>query len=410
MRNPFGRVTIMKKAPHKPVSRALIALLLCTLLMSVGFAGVSPDTVLVASADELTAALGDAADSGNPTTIYYAAGTSVIELSGYAVIPSNVTLDLSAGSGTLRVSGVLDVSGSITGGAVEVAGGTLLREFSSSITATITASGGGTVRGARVLTLENLSATSGESITALSYSGDSGVDSSAYITRAATTVLYVKMTGSNYSSYKTIETVITNTGNVFRLGTKNTDTLSLSYALTYGGLTGAQLPALNPTSYTASDAAILLNNPVKDGFVFAGWTCDSLGVTVPQEKLVIPEGTTGELTFLAVWVEAPAGGGGMGGITTGTGDTETTDDDAQAQQDQAAAQDQNDIQQQTTRRTRTAYSSTKVNFTSNVVADVPSVASLNEGAALPWTLIFGGLGVLGIAVYFTARALNRRQR
>jgi len=400
----------MKKAPHKPVSRVLIALLLCTLLMSVGFAGVSPDTVLVASADELITALGDAATSGTPTTIYYAAGTSVIELSGYAVIPSNVTLDLSAGSGTLRISGVLDVGGGITGGAVEVAGGTLLREFSSSITATITASGGGTVRGARVLTLENLSATSGESISAVYYGGSSGADTSAYVSRLATGVVYVKMGGTNYASYQAIETVVTDAGNVFRLGTKNTDTLSLSYALTYGGLTDAQLPALNPTSYTASDAAILLNNPVKEGFVFAGWTCEMLGVTVPQEKLVIPEGTTGELTFLAVWMEAPAGGGGMGGITTGTGDTETTDDDAQAQQDQAAAQDQNDTQQQTTRRTRTASSSTKVNFTSDVVADVPSVASLNEGAAFPWALVFGGLGALGIAVYFTAKALNRRQR
>jgi uncharacterized repeat protein (TIGR02543 family) len=380
------------------------------LLMSVGFAGVSPDTVLVASADELTAALGDAATSGNPTTIYYAAGTSVIELSGYAVIPSNVTLNLSAGSGTLRVSGVVDVGGVITGGAVEVAGGTLLREFSSSITATITTSGGGTVRGARVLTLENLSATSGESITAVSYAGESAVDSSAYIARAATSVLYVKMTGSNYSSYKTIESVVTNTGNVFRLGTKNTDTLSLSYALTYGGLTGATLSALNPTSYTASDAAILLNNPVKEGFVFAGWTCEALGVTVPQEKLVIPEGTTGELTFIAVWVEAPAGGGGMGGgTTTGTGDTDTTTDDAQTQQDQAA-QDQNDTQQQITRRTRTASSSTKVNFTSDVDTLAPSVASLNEGGSFPWALVFGGLGALGIAVYFTARALNKRSR
>lgn len=400
----------MKKMPNKTVSRALTALLLCALLLSLCFAGVSPDTVLVSSADELTKALGDAASSGNPTTIYYAAGTSVIELSGSAAIPSNVTLDLSAGGGTLRVLGLLDVGGSITGGAVEVAGGTLLREFSSSITATITASGGGTVRGARVLALENLSATSGESITAVYYNGSSGADTSAYVTRPASSVVYVKMGGSNFASYQTIETVVTSAGNIFRLGTKNTDLLSLSYLLTYGGLTGATLSALNPTSYTASDSAILLNNPVKDGFVFAGWLCESLGVTVPQEKLVIPEGTTGDLTFIAVWVEAPAGGGGMGGsATTGTGDTDTTTDDAQTQQDQAA-QDQNDTQQQTTRRTRTASSSTKVDFTSDVDTLAPSVASLNEGSSFPWTLVFGGLGALGIAVYFTARALNRRQR
>jgi uncharacterized repeat protein (TIGR02543 family) len=401
----------MRNTPSNPIPRTLIALMLCTLFMSLFFAGTLPDTVLVASADELNSALSDAATSGTPTTIYYTPGTIVIELSGSTVIPSNVTLDLSTG-GTLRITELLDVGGSIAGGAIEVAGGTLLREFGSSITATITASGGGTVRGARVLSLENLSATSGESISALYYEGTSGADTSAYVTRPAIGVVYVKMGGSNFASYISIETVVTDAGNVFRLGTKNTDTLSLSYLLTYGGLTGSTLSALNPTSYTASDAAILLNNPVKDGFVFAGWICDSLGVAVPQDKLVIPEGTTGDLTLIAIWEEAPTGGGmsvGSGGSADST-TSDTTTDDAQTQQDQAAAQDQNTAQQQTARRTRTASSSTKVNFTSDVVADVPTVASLNDGSTFPWVLVFGGLGVLGITVYFTARALNKRQR
>jgi len=402
----------VKKTPASRFPRRLIALMLCLLLMSLFFAATSPDTVLVASADELLTALSNAATSGTPTTIYYTPGTVEIELSGSVVIPSNVTLDLSAG-GVLRITGLLDVGGSITGGAVEVAGGTLLREFGSSITATITASSGGTVRGARVLSLENLSATSGESISALYYEGTSGADTSAYVTRPATGVVYVKMGGGNFASYITIETVVTDEGNVFRLGTKNTDTLSLSYLLTYGGLTGSTLSALNPTSYTASDAAILLNNPAKEGFVFAGWICESLGVTVPQDKLVIPEGTTGDLTLIAIWAEAPAGGGGMSGGSggsSGTASTATdTTDDAQTQQDQAAAQDQS-ATQQSTRRTKTASSSTKVNFTSDVETIPPSVASLNDGSTFPWVLVFGGLGVLGIAVYFTAKALNRRQR
>jgi len=400
----------MKKTPANRFPRKLIALMLCLLSMSLFFAATSPDTVLVASADELLTALSDAATSGTPTTIYYAPGTAEIELSGSVVIPSNVTLDLSTG-GVLRITGLLYVGGGITGGAIEVAGGTLLREFGSSITATMTASGGGTVRGARVLSLENLSATSGESISALYYEGTSGADTSAYVTRPATGVVYVKMGGGNFASYITIETVVTDAGNVFRLGAKNTDTLSLSYLLTYGGLTGSMLSALNPTSYTASDTTILLNNPVKEGFVFAGWICDSLGVTVPQEKLVIPEGTTGDLTLIAIWAEAPSGGGGMSGSGGSAGSTtsDTTTDDAQAQQDQAAAQDQN-ATQQSSRRTKTASSSTKVNFTSDVNSIAPSVANLDDGSSFPWMLVFGGLGVLGIAVYFTARALNRRQR
>jgi uncharacterized repeat protein (TIGR02543 family) len=225
-------------------------------------------------------------------------------------------------------------------------------------------------------------------------------------------VLYVKMTGSNYSSYKTIETVVTSAGNVFRLGTKFTDTLSLTYALTYGGLTGATLAALNPTSYTASDAATLLNNPTKEGFVFAGWTCDALGATVPQEKMVIPEGTTGALTFIAMWVEAPAGGGMSGGTLSGSGTGTGTDtgDDAEAQQEEAANQEQADTQQQSSRRVRTASSSTKVDFTSDVDTVVPTIESLSQNQSFPWGWMFGGLGVLGIAAYLIARSLNRKQR
>jgi hypothetical protein len=51
-----------------------------------------------------------------------------------------------------------------------------------------------------------------------------------------------------------------------------------------------------------------------------------------------------------------------------------------------------------------------VDFTSEVSSVVPSVSGLNDGSSFPWALVFGGLGALGIAVYFTARALNRRQR
>ena len=397
----------MKMQTNNPFPRVLAALLLAVFLFGLGFAGTATDTVLVASADELIAALNDAAASGNTTIIRYAAGTSAIQLSVSAAIPSNVTLDLSTGGGTLRAAagGVLDVAGFIIGGGVEVSGGTLLREFGSSITATVTTSGTGVVRGARVLTLENLSPTSTESITAVSYAGESGADTGAYVARAATAVLYVKMTGSNYSSYKTIETVVTDAGNVFCLGSKYTDTLSLAYALTYGGLTGASLSALNPVRYTASDAAILLNNPSKDGFVFAGWTCEQLGVTVPLEEMVIPEGTKGELTFIAIWAEAPSGGGKGGGSSSGS-----TQQDAQEQQD-AAAQEQAQTQtQQSGRRTRTASSSTKVTFSSDVDTVVPTLETARKSDSFPWVWVFGGLGALGILAYLAARLANRKAR
>ena len=402
----------MKRKNMGRVPRALLAILAAALMMGVGFAGTSsPDTVMVSSADELTAALSSAGTSGSTTMIYFAAGTSQIELSGSTAIPSNVALDLSTTGGTLRVSsgGVLSVSGVISGGAIDVAGGTLIRTFGSSITSTITTSSGGVVRGARVLTLENLSPTSSETITAIQYAGESSTDTSAYISRVATGVLYVKMTGSNYSSYKTIESVATDAGNVFRLGTKYTDTLSLSYALTYGGLTDASLTTLNPTTYTASDAAIQLNNPTKEGFTFAGWTCEALGVTMPQEKMVIPEGTTGELTFIAMWVEAPAGGGGtMSGGSSGNSAAATTTDDAEAQQEAAAAQDQANTNTQSSRRTKTASSSTKVSFSSDQTTTLPSAVTVSE-KTFPWGWVFGGLAALGVIAYAAAKVVNRKR-
>ena len=393
------------------IPRALIALLAAALMMSVGFAGTSsPDTVLVASAGELTAALSSASTSGISTIIYFAPGTSQIELSGSASVPTNVTLDLSTTSGSLKISssGVLGVNGVISGGAIEVAGGTLLRAFGSNITSTITTNSGGVVRGARVLTLENLSATSDEVITAISYAGESSADTSSYVTRTATGVLYVKMAGSNYSSYKVIETVVTGAGNIFRLGTKYTDTLSLSYSLTYGGLTDASLTALNPTSYTESDAAIQLNNPTKEDFVFAGWTCDALGVTVPQDKMVIPEGTTGELTFIAMWAEAPAGSGGMSGGGSFSGSSSsTTTDDAATQQNAAAAASQATTTQ-STRRTRVASSSTKVTYSSDLETMLPALETAKSNS-FPWGWVFGGLATLGVVAAVAAKLVNRKR-
>jgi len=400
----------MKRNSIGSIWRTLTALIMVALLMSVGFAGVSPDTVTVANAEELSTALSNAATSGNTTIIYYAPGTSQIEVSGALSVPSNVTIDLSSSGGTLLISsgGALSVGGVITGGAIAVSGGTLLRAFGSSITSTITTSSGGVVRGARVLTLENLSATSAETIVAISYSGETIADTSSYITGAATGVIYAKMAGSNYSSYKTIETVVTSAGNIFRLGTKYTDTLSLSYALTYGGLTDASLSTLNPSSYTASDAAIELTNPTKDGFTFAGWTCEALGVTVPQEKMVIPEGTTGELTFIAMWVEAPAGGGGKAGGSSSGSAAATTTDDAATQQESAATQEQASTGTQSTRRTRTASSSTKVSFSSEQTTTIPSVVSVSE-KTFPWGWVFGGLAGLGVLAYLAAKLVNRKR-
>ncbi|NCB30584.1 MAG: hypothetical protein EOM66_04170, partial [Clostridia bacterium] len=235
--------------------RTVTALFIAMFVFAIGFAGTSTTDVVVADADELTSALSDAETTSGTVNITYASGVTSITLSASASIPSNVVLNLGLSSGTLRLTGgTLSVSGTIAGGAVEVAGGTLIRSGGSSITATLTVSSG-SVRGARVLTLENLPVSSSENIVSVTYQGVSDEDTSSFVTRAANGTIYALMTGSGYNTFATITSVTTDAGHVFRLGTSNTTMLSLTYILAYGNMTGAVLAAENPSLYTASDSA-----------------------------------------------------------------------------------------------------------------------------------------------------------
>lgn len=399
----------MKKPLAKATARALCAVLLSIFMFAISFAGTAPIDVAVTNLTELADALSDAAASGSATTISFAAGT-VIDIGGAsASIPSNVTINLMGG--TLRVSGgSLSVSGAMSGGAVEIVGGTLLRQSGGNITASITTGSGGVVRGPMMLTLENLDIASGETITSLSYAGESGSDTSGYVTRNASAVLYTQMTGSNYSVYKTVTQVATSTGNVFRLGTRNTSTLSLLYTLSYSGLTGAKLRTLNPTSYTASDEPITLVNPSKDGFTFGGWICEALGVTVPNDKLAIPTGTTGDLSFTAVWTEGTTAGGKSGSLSSSgaSGTNADTAADAESAQNAAAAEN---AASTTTKRVKQASASTKVTFTDKTNPVLPTLESIEApSSSFPWGLAFGGLAALGILAYALAKYAERKKQ
>lgn len=394
---------ILKKTP-----RAIAALLLAVLMMGLCFAGTT--TVTVTSASEFTDALNAAVTSGDATTILFDAGLAIDLGSASVPVPSNVTLNLSGG--TLSTSGTISVSGSISGGALVINGGTLLRKQGSSITATITVNSGGVVRAPYTLSLENLDTVSVGNIVSVSYIGESGQDSSNFVaTHSPTETLYTQMTGSNYSVYKIIDKVTTTSGYVFRLGTKNTSTLSLVYSLSYDGLTGAKLAALNPTSYTESDAAITLTNPTKDGYTFVGWSCESLGIVVPDDTLTIASGTSGDLTFTAVWIEGTMQGGGMSG-TGGSGttaaatNTDATDDAEQAQNAAAAT----DTASTTGKRIKQASSSTKVTFTSETNPVLPTLEGVQKpSSSFPWGWVFGGLGLLGIAAYALAKYIDRKK-
>lgn len=60
----------------------------------------------------------------------------------------------------------------------------------------------------------------------------------------------------------------------------------------------------NPVSYTVESGEITLNNPVKSGYIFSGWT--GTGLTKPELVVKIPTGSTGARKYTAVWKEVPA--------------------------------------------------------------------------------------------------------
>lgn len=74
----------------------------------------------------------------------------------------------------------------------------------------------------------------------------------------------------------------------------NINTYTLSYTLNGGTVASA-----NPANYTVETASFTLNNPTREGFVFAGWT-GSNGTT-PQTSVSIAKGSTGNKSYTANW-------------------------------------------------------------------------------------------------------------
>ena len=75
---------------------------------------------------------------------------------------------------------------------------------------------------------------------------------------------------------------------------------TVGYNITYD-LDGGEMPAgvTNPTYYNIDTPTFTLNNPVKTGYTFKGWT-GSNGTT-PQTTVIVSKGTTGDLSYKANW-------------------------------------------------------------------------------------------------------------
>ena len=81
-----------------------------------------------------------------------------------------------------------------------------------------------------------------------------------------------------------------------------------SYTITYSYAGGA-LPAgkSNPASYTYFDDAINLENPVRAGYIFAGWT--GTGISQASKDVSIPNNSSGNRSYTATWITDPNGTG-----------------------------------------------------------------------------------------------------
>jgi uncharacterized repeat protein (TIGR02543 family) len=65
---------------------------------------------------------------------------------------------------------------------------------------------------------------------------------------------------------------------------------------------GGIAPAVpNPVNYVVGPAFDISNEPTREGYTFAGWTCAEIGVTTPVKPLTIPAGTTADLNVYAHW-------------------------------------------------------------------------------------------------------------
>ncbi|MBR5638706.1 MAG: BspA family leucine-rich repeat surface protein [Muribaculaceae bacterium] len=78
--------------------------------------------------------------------------------------------------------------------------------------------------------------------------------------------------------------------------TLDVNTYSITYQLNGGSLPSGQS---NPTSYTDASPDITLNNPVREGYTFKGWTGNN--GTTPEITVTIPTNSIGNRTYIANW-------------------------------------------------------------------------------------------------------------
>lgn len=74
---------------------------------------------------------------------------------------------------------------------------------------------------------------------------------------------------------------------------------AIDYTISYTLGAGAQLDEENPVTYNVETTTFTLNNPVRAGYIFAGWTGTDL--TSPTSTVTISKGSTGNRNYTANW-------------------------------------------------------------------------------------------------------------
>ena len=110
---------------------------------------------------------------------------------------------------------------------------------------------------------------------------------------------WVNWTNNNTQYTATKNATITMPATALTLKANGTRTIN-NYTIEYD-LDGGKLPSgkTNPGSYTVETTTFTLNNPEKQGYIFAGWT-GSNGTT-KQTTVTIAKGTTGNKSYKANW-------------------------------------------------------------------------------------------------------------
>lgn len=377
-----------------------------------------------------TAADGDAfAEKVNTSGITDITLTSDISTNRNLTVPQNLNLDgktWTLSSGTVAVTGavtpgngrivltgdaVLYLMGSVSGtGTIEVGPDARLYNGASAI---CPISGTGTVF-QKSTGIPGLNAPGTELVQTITYA-DGRVDSG--VNGAVSGDFWLLATAeSGYTALAGSASVETDAG-AYRLNSGN-GTLYRVYTITYD-LGGGQLTSANPASYTEADA-ITLNNPVKQGARFQGWALGSASAT-PVTPCTIAQGTTGNLTYYAVYETVSGGtGGGSGsgysgllsgltsggsgsrtGGSTGTADSAADTAAAGSASTSAAPSAPSTASPQggSAARIPSGKSAVKTSLTGGASLEMPTENTSRKAAeAFPWALVAAAvLALVGLA-------------